>query len=83
MATLLAFYDSQGLIGRCDEKCYNALLPKCQCVCGGLNHSKGLSEARENIKDLTEQELAKAHTEKTGKSDLRVLKESRQLELPI
>jgi hypothetical protein len=29
------------LIGRCDARCYNAKHPKCDCVCGGVNHGRG------------------------------------------
>jgi hypothetical protein len=34
---------------RCDEKCYGASGGKCGCVCGGMNHGKGLSVAMQNV----------------------------------
>lgn len=47
MATLIAFYDSHGCVGRCDAKCYTAYEPGCSCICGGANHGAGLAEAAE------------------------------------
>ena len=32
---------SDGRIGRCDARCWDAKQPRCTCVCGGLNHGKG------------------------------------------
>jgi hypothetical protein len=37
MTTLIAAYDSEGCIGRCDAKCHNATSPDCHCICGGRN----------------------------------------------
>lgn len=31
--------------GRCDAKCYNAKGHHCTCICGGINHGKGLKHA--------------------------------------
>jgi len=45
MTTLLAVYGSDGLIGRCDAKCYEATHPECACICGGCNHGVGRSRA--------------------------------------
>lgn len=33
------------LIGRCDARCYEAVTPECECVCGGKNHGKGAVRA--------------------------------------
>lgn len=33
------------LIGRCASRCYEAVNPKCECVCGGKNHGKGAVRA--------------------------------------
>jgi hypothetical protein len=57
MATLIAVYNSEGCIGRCDAKCYNAKGPICNCVCGGMNHGCGHSQAIENTADMVELEL--------------------------
>ena len=45
MATLIMQKSSAGKRRRCDTKCYNALHDKCVCICGGMNHGIGLSEA--------------------------------------
>jgi hypothetical protein len=55
MTTLLAVYGSEGLIGRCDAKCYEATHPDCVCICGGRNHGVGRSRA---IAQTREQALA-------------------------
>lgn len=46
--TLIAVYNSDGCIGRCDARCYAAKDPECDCVCGGSNHGKGESQAVAN-----------------------------------
>lgn len=55
MATLIAVYNSEGLVGRCDAKCYNAKHPDCECVCGGANHGAGFDQARDNTEEMAEQ----------------------------
>lgn len=52
MTTLVAVYTSEGCVGRCDAKCYNAKKDKCTCVCGGANHGAGLRQARANTDRL-------------------------------
>jgi hypothetical protein len=37
MTTLIATYNSEGCTGRCDAKCYEAVTPGCDCICGGCN----------------------------------------------
>jgi len=49
MATLIEVRNSQGVIGRCDERCYDAIGPRCDCCCGGVNHGKGLNKAVANL----------------------------------
>jgi hypothetical protein len=49
MSTLIAFYNSEGLVGRCDAKCYQAHERDCLCICGGRNHGVGLFRALVNI----------------------------------
>lgn len=50
MTTLIECYSAQH--GRCDAKCYDATGPRCHCVCGGMNHGKGLELATEQTREL-------------------------------
>jgi len=52
MSTLLAVYNSNGCVGRCDASCYDAKHDKCVCICGGRNHGKGYIQASENALEL-------------------------------
>lgn len=54
MTTLIAVYNSEGCVGRCDAKCYDATGDSCQCICGGANHGAGLSKARDNVREYAE-----------------------------
>jgi len=47
VATLIAVTGSRGT-RTCDASCYNAGRPECECVCGGVNHGKGLKRAQAN-----------------------------------
>ena len=49
MVTLIEVRNSQGVIGRCDERCYDAIGGKCDCCCGGVNHGVGLNKAVANL----------------------------------
>jgi hypothetical protein len=49
MTTLIAVYNSDGCVGRCDARCYEAKSAKCHCICGGRNHSAGKLRAMENV----------------------------------
>ena len=40
----------------CDERCYNAKHRTCICVCGGINHGRGLVRASENTRRLKERQ---------------------------
>ena len=55
MTTLIAAHSSEGCIGRCDAKCYNAEHPDCTCICGGKNHGVGYQQAQENTNELAEE----------------------------
>lgn len=55
MGTLIAVYNSEGLVGRCDANCYEARHPECDCVCGGMNHGAGLDRAIDNTRRHAEQ----------------------------
>ena len=50
MSTLIAVYNSEGLVGRCDARCYEAKDPDCTCICGGANHGAGFDQAIDNTR---------------------------------
>lgn len=52
MTTVLAVYNSDGCVGRCDANCHEAKSPTCDCICGGKNHGAGLQQAIENNREL-------------------------------
>ena len=49
--TLIAVYNSDGCVGRCDAHCYEATHPHCECICGGANHGAGLKQAQDNTRE--------------------------------
>ena len=55
MATLIAVYNSEGCVGRCDAKCYNAMSIECDCICGGKNHGAGQKQAIANTMEHAEE----------------------------
>jgi len=67
MATMIAAYDSNGCVGRCDAKCYNATCENCTCVCGGMNHGAGLQRAVQNTTEMAESWI-EAYDQKMGES---------------
>jgi hypothetical protein len=54
VTTLIAVYNSEGCIGRCDARCYEADEPECECICGGRNHGAGKQQAIENTRELAQ-----------------------------
>ena len=46
---LIEVKNSNGVVGRCDAKCYHARDKKCDCCCGGANHGVGLTQALANM----------------------------------
>ena len=54
MTTLIAVYNSDGCVGRCDAKCYDAKHPNCDCICGGKNHGAGKQVAMDNTREWAE-----------------------------
>jgi len=54
MTTLIALYNSDGCIGRCDARCHDAHHDRCTCICGGKNHGVGLDQATKNMNELGE-----------------------------
>jgi hypothetical protein len=61
--TLIAVYNSRGLVGRCDARCYNASQPECTCCCGGINHGCGKDQAIENTEKMVEEKLKEHYGE--------------------
>ncbi|MCG3209846.1 MAG: hypothetical protein FOGNACKC_03473 [Anaerolineae bacterium] len=64
MTTLIAVYTSDGCVGRCDAKCYNATSAECDCVCGGANHGAGFQQAAENTRQMASDWLQRYAQEK-------------------
>lgn len=52
--TLIAVYNSEGCLGRCNALCYEATTPNCECVCGGANHGAGQKQAIDNTRHMAE-----------------------------
>lgn len=77
MTTVLAVYNSDGCVGRCDARCHGAKSKTCDCICGGRNHGKGLAQAIENNKEalgLTDEDLKRfAETHGRDPNDLKVI----------
>ncbi len=48
MTTLISTFTSDGNARRCDATCHNAQHSTCNCICGGMNHGKGLKQAAIN-----------------------------------
>lgn len=57
MTTLIAVYNSEGLVGRCDARCYEGRDERCNCVCGGANHGAGEQRAVDNTREHAEKWL--------------------------
>jgi hypothetical protein len=73
MTTLIAVYNSEGCVGRCDARCYNAKEPKCECICGGANHGAGLQQALDNTREYVErwvEDYAQKHTISIERTEL-------------
>ncbi len=54
MATVMAWYNSEGCKGRCDAKCHNALKSGCHCMCGGRYHGANQAPPGDGLKDRME-----------------------------
>lgn len=75
MCTLIAVYNSDGCVGRCDAKCYDATSPicTCDCICGGRNHGAGQTRAEENTREYCEEWIERYKKErgiKDGKGEV-------------
>lgn len=67
--TLIAVYNSDGCVGRCDAHCYEATHPHCDCICGGANHGAGLKKAQDNTREYCEkmiEQYCEKHNIKDG-----------------
>lgn len=60
MTTLIAVYNSEGCVGRCDARCYDAAEPDCDCICAGRNHGAGKQQAMDNTRELAESWIEQA-----------------------
>jgi hypothetical protein len=60
VTTLIAVYNSEGCVGRCDAGCYNAADPDCTCICDGRNHGARKQQAIDNTRELAESWLKQA-----------------------
>jgi hypothetical protein len=60
MTTLIAVYNSEGCVGRCDARCYDAAEEPCECICQGRNHAAGRQQAIDNTRELAESWLEQA-----------------------
>jgi len=65
MTTLIAVYDNNGCVGRCDARCYEAQEPQCDCICHGRNHGAGLQKAMSNTRQMA-QEWMQAYSRERG-----------------
>lgn len=54
MLTVFEATTADGWKRRCDETCHAAKLPRCRCVCQGINHGVGFNAALENTRECFE-----------------------------
>ena len=60
MTSLIAVYNSEGCVGRCGARCYDAAEEPCECICQGRNHAAGRQQAIDNTRELAESWLEHA-----------------------
>ena len=48
MSAIITVSNSDGVVGQCDAKCYDARADYCECICAGLNHGAGREAAQHN-----------------------------------
>lgn len=58
MTVLITFNNKHGK-RYCDAKCHNAKGNKCNCICGGRFHGKGIDQARKELTDKVREEIKK------------------------
>jgi hypothetical protein len=83
MTTVLAVYNSEGCVGRCDARCHDATTSDCDCICGGACHGSAhaIQAATDYIDPDGELRRAFAAAHGLDASDLRVV--PAQPELPL
>ena len=56
MSSLISEHNSDGCVGRCDAKCYNAtsMASECDCICNGMNHGAGINKALDNTREYAD-----------------------------
>jgi len=57
MAMVIAVYNSDGCVGRCDARCHRAKGFDCNCICGGALHGVGTDIAREDHQYISGEEI--------------------------
>ena len=64
--TLISVHNSEGCVGRCDAKCYDADSPasECDCICHGMNHGAGKTRATDNTRLYADEMIKKYIKEK-------------------
>ena len=82
MVTLISWSTSGGEQGRCDAKCYEAIGPECDCICGGRNHGAGQEKAIENTRELADDMLNEFTLNHTQSIRANVNQDILQLSLP-
>lgn len=82
MTTLIAVYNSDGCVGRCDAKCYNAVTSYCECVCGGANHGVGMKQAIQQAQDHFK-EWIKEYAETMGLDKYKAVISDDVFQLPL
>ena len=81
MATVIAVYNSEGCVGRCDARCHEAKGFDCKCICGGAFHGVGEKIAREDCRDITDEEIITESRNLCPYGSLRVFRPAEQLKL--
>jgi hypothetical protein len=74
VTTVIAVYNSEGCVGRCDANCHNARSRDCDCICGGQNHGQhGLAAQDLHVVDR----VATPKTSRAAKQAARALQNRR------
>jgi len=81
VATVIAVYNSEGCVGRCDARCHDAKGFDCNCICGGANHGVGEKIAREDSRYITDEEIFAEADKLYGGGHLRIFRPKLQLKL--
>lgn len=58
MATLIELRDHHHAVQSCNARCYNSKTPTCTCICNGLNHGVGHTQALTNTRQAGPQAVA-------------------------